>query len=288
MILPASFYRRLYPFRMKLRNVAFPFRRLTAGDRVLPDFFIIGAQKSGTSSLYEYLTQHPLVRPAWVKEIGYFHRNYERGERWYRANFPTSAAMKSPHGAQCLTGEASTCLFQPVVPARAHALLPAVKLIALLRNPVARAFSHYQHNFRQGYETLSFADAIAAEPERLAGEVDALQRDPRYRCAKLNTFSYLWRGRYYEHLSRWLEHYPREQLLVLCAEEFFADTPRVFADVLRYLGLPDSDAFAFERHNVGGYADRMDPTLHTQLRDYYRPLNAKLTELVGRDFGWDT
>ncbi len=127
-------------------------RRLGAGRRVLPDFLVIGAQKSGTSSLFRYLDQHPQVRGSVPKEVHYFSGGfapapdaYARGEGWYRAHFPKKAAM----GQGVRAFEATPLyLLHPLAAGRIHALMPAVKLVAVLRNPTDRALSHYFHNVR--------------------------------------------------------------------------------------------------------------------------------------------
>ena len=121
------------------------FRRL----RMLPDFVIIGAQKSGTSSLYDFVVQHPAILPAAKKELHYFSLGYKKGEYWYRLRFPIRASQK------LLSGEASPIyLFYPMVPGRMKKLLPDVKLIVILRNPVDRAYSHYHDTKRKKRETV--------------------------------------------------------------------------------------------------------------------------------------
>src|SRR5436309_16134274 len=108
---------------------------------MLPDFIVIGAQKSGTGSLYAYLNGHPDVAGARVKEVHYFDLHYHRGVDWYLDQFPDEAAARP----RC-TGEASPYyLFHPHAPRRAFDLVPDARLIALLRDPVDRAISHYHH-----------------------------------------------------------------------------------------------------------------------------------------------
>src|SRR5258706_11489250 len=115
-------------------------RRATSRYRKLPDFLIIGAQRSGTSTLYQYIARHPDVRGAFRKEVHYFDMHYDRGLDWYRACFPTRG----------FTGESSpSYLIHPEVPARVAAVLPDIKLIAILRNPVERAYSAYNRNVRR-------------------------------------------------------------------------------------------------------------------------------------------
>ena len=148
------------------------FRMLTARLRGLPDFIIIGAMKTGSTSLYGFVVQHPAIAPAAKKTLQYFFRNYEFGELWYRSNFPTNLQRYSFYkktNQKLISGEASpTYFFYPTVPGRMKKILPNVKLIVILRNPVDRAYSHYYHTKRLHGETLSFDKAIELEEERCA------------------------------------------------------------------------------------------------------------------------
>src|SRR5437660_11101224 len=128
-------------------------RASSSWTRLLPDFLIIGTQKGGTTSLYNYLIEHPGIGPAYTKEIHFFNLNFSRGPAWYRAQFPSRLTryyaeyiQKTPY----ITGEASPYyLFHPQAPMRAARYVPKVKLLAILRNPVDRAYSQYQHQLRQ-------------------------------------------------------------------------------------------------------------------------------------------
>jgi hypothetical protein len=194
----------------------------------LPEFLIIGGQRCGTTSLYRYLAAHPSVRPATGKELQFLSLHHRRGTRWYRGHFPVR-----PPGT--LSFEASPYyLFDPAVPARAAALLPSsTRFIALLRDPVERAYSHYLHSRAYGVEPLSFVEALDAEPARLAAGGHRARRQ----------FSYVARGRYAEQLTRWYERISRDRLLVVRTEELNAR----YADILSFLGLPPVPAPA-ERH----------------------------------------
>jgi hypothetical protein len=242
---------------------------------VLPDFLIIGAQRAGTTSLYNYLARHPKVAPAATNEVHYFTLFYDRGDDWYESNFPRSRGWRKR-----ITGEATPYyLFHPDAPERARRLVPDATLIALLRDPVARAFSHYRHERRLGEESLTFDDAIAREAERLSGDpfVDGSHQH----------FSYVARGRYAEQIRNWWSHYPRERLLILRAEDLFKDPQTVYAAVLGSLGLPAHRLRSYEVFNAGAELDEMPAETKRYLYDYFRPHNAELYELIGRDMGWD-
>jgi Sulfotransferase domain len=269
------------PARVALRNAVWTYGKATAAVRPLPDFLIVGAQKAGTTALYAYLRRHPhITGPSW-KEVSFFDRHYLRGKAWYRGNFPN--VLRSRSG---LVGEASpSYLFHPLAPKRVAELLPEAKLIALVRNPIDRALSHYQHEVALGREPLSFEDALAAEDDRLRGEEERLVTEPGYFSHAWWNYTYKARGRYAEQLERWLEVFPRERLLVVPSEELLAEPERAHARVLAFLGAPphrlDSYPRVFERRY-----EAMRPATGAALAEEFAGPNRRLYELLGRDLGW--
>lgn len=193
--------------------------------RMLPDFIIIGAQRSGTTSLFNYLGQHPEIYQSFPKETHYFSNHYQKGVGWYRSHFPLKVhkvIAESYLKRKFIAGEATPYyISHPLAPGRVHNLVPNVKLIVLLRNPVDRAYSHYHHQVKLGMEPLTFEEAIDAEEERISGEVERIKRDVQYRSFNLQNYSYLYRGVYIHQVRTWLEYFDREQFLVLESEVFF-------------------------------------------------------------------
>ena len=177
-------------------------------------------------------------------------------------------------------------LFHPHAPERAARLLPEVKLVALLRNPVDRAFSHYQHEVRGGRETLSFEAAVAAEPERLAGEEERLGGDPGYYSYNHHRYSYLSRGRYVEQLRRWAEHFPRERLLVLQSEWLFRDPAAATEAVQRFLGLRPHRGEQYRPFLQGRYDREIPAELRRRLADHFEPHNRELYRWLGEEYDW--
>ncbi len=223
--------------------------------RAPPDFVIIGTQRGGTSSLYWYLIQHPMIAPAARKEAHYFDLHYDRGIDWYLREFPEDR----PRGV--LTGEASPYyMFHPCAAERCARDLPEAKIVALLRNPVDRAYSHYHHEVRKGREELSFEDALEAEEERLAGEREKLLADPSYRSEPWQRWSYQARGRYAEQLEVWREKFEVERMLIVESEKMFADPAGVCGRVLEFLGLPPASGIAYRRRNEGSYEPMAEET----------------------------
>jgi hypothetical protein len=247
--------------------------------RGLPGAMIIGAMKCGTSSLHNYLVQHPDVVEPLRKEVHYFDVNFGCGERWYRAHFgrqdePGLNLDSSPY-----------YLYHPLAPQRAHALVPDARLIVLLRDPVRRAYSQYWHQVHQKRETLSFEDAIAAETDRVGADAERLARGEIERSVVHQRFSYLGRGRYAEQLEAWLGVYPAGQLRVWRFEDLVADPLAVTNDVLAWLGLAPLAHARLEPRNTRRYPPMAEVTA-ARLREYFAPHNAALEALLGRAMRW--
>ncbi len=262
--------------------------------RPLPDFLIIGGQRCGTSSLYKYLGRHPLVVPSLRKEIRYLSDRYDMGEAWYRSHFPSRAYrawLARRNGREPLTFEASPAyLFHPWAAQRAAHLME-VDIVAVLRNPIDRAFSHYQHSVRRGWETLSFEEALAAERNRLAGHAERLASDPNYHSKEYLRFSYASRGFYAEQLERWMVHFPIDRILVLRSEDLFERSLDTYHQLLDFLGLPRWTPAQLANHSYRGSAPPesrpLHPALRRSLHERFAPHNQRLSLLLGRDFGWD-
>lgn len=268
------------------QSAAHTLRQMTSGLRAWPDFVILGAQKAGTTSLYRYLTLHPRVAAAHVKEVHYFDLNLGRGPRWYRSNFAYRSALG--HGpTRRLTGEASPYyLFHPHCAERIRATLPEVALIALVRDPVTRALSHYNHNLRNKRETRSFAQALEEEDGLLEGEMRRMQSDPGYESFAVQHYSYKARGRYAEQLERYFEAFGRDRVLVMRSEDLFSDPQRAFELTLAHLGLEPMQLGEFEQRNKGRYRRDEDPVL-ARLREYFSPHNERLAQMLGQGPLWN-
>lgn len=259
--------------------------------RVLPDYLIIGVAKGGTTSLCGWLNEHPFVSPAARKEVHFFDYEYHRGVDWYRSNFPLEEKRRefaAENGEPFLTGEASpTYISHLWAPHRVAKLLPDAKLVVALRNPVDRAYSHFQMTRREGYEPFeSFEEAVAAEEDRLAPETERLQSNPRYYSWWLGSWSYLERSRYAEQLERWLELFPREQFLFVRSEDLSAEPARTLDTVHEFLGLPPHRRAEYPHLHTAEY-DGIPADTRLRLAEYFRPHNERLYELAGIDFGWE-
>ena len=267
-----------------LRRLQADYRELTGRLRGLPSVLIIGTQKGGTTSLFNYMVQHPAVLAPLSKEVHYFDLNYQRGPTWYRARFPYTYQLRT--GTSITLDASPYYLVHPLVPQRAARQLPDVKLIALLRDPVDRAFSHYQHEIRGGRESLSFPDAVAAEAERLAGEEERLRDGPDYYSYNHHRYSYLLRGQYIEQLRRWMEHFPRAQLLVLQSEWLFSDPAAASSAVYQFLGLAPHRLQHYKPFLQGRYEREMPAGLRASLAAHFEPYNRQLYQWLGQEYDW--
>jgi hypothetical protein len=271
----------------------------------LPTFLIVGAAKAGTTSLAAWLSAHPDVFVAPEKEIHFFDRSYDRGVDWYRSRFAGARTERA-------IGEATPeYMALPQAVERMAEVVPDARLIAILRNPVDRAYSQYWHQRLRGRERREFADVVRLH----MSEPSSLQH-PRY---------YLTRGRYIDQLRTITAHYPREALLVLLLEDLEHDAASAFRSVCRFVGvqpdpLPDEVGSVINprvsyrygllrrvsgrlrRSGVAGAADTidranrtipdyppMDPHLRAELIAWFADTNRELGDWLGRDLSaWTT
>jgi hypothetical protein len=236
--------------------------------RPLPDFVVIGAQRSGTTYLYEQLIAHPQVEPPLRKEVQFLTLHWRRGTRWYRSHFPPR------HHAGQRTCEASPYyLFHPDAPRRAALALPNTRFVAILREPSARALSHHRHNRANGIEPLGFEEALAAEPERLA-------TDPDGRHHRL--YSYVARGLYAEQIRRWRAAVG-DRLLVILSDDLFRNPLSTLDQVQAFVGL---DRWPPERSDIRAHrslAPTVAPTTRRRLQETFAAPNRELALVLGRD-----
>jgi hypothetical protein len=265
-----------------------PFRLRTSQLRVLPDFFVLGEMRSGTSSLHSYLQEHPQILRPFIKEVHFFDRRYTKGIAWYRAHFPTRTAIlwhALRHG-RALTYEATPdYLSYPDVARRLWKVRPGAKLIALLRNPVDRAYSHYQFNVRIQRERHSFSKAIRKEAERLEGEREKVLSDESYLSQRLRRYTYASRGTYVDSLLAYERYFPRDQMLVIKSEDLFDRTQDTYQQILDFLGLRYWTLRNPVSVNTAAYS-RDKPQGYDELRAFFAPYNQRLYEYLGRDLGW--
>lgn len=226
--------------RLKLRMVAARSHVLVR-QRPLPSLLIIGAMRGGTSSLFKYLGSHPDTAASLRKEIRFFTRYWDRGLDWYRAHFPITRRR--------LAFEATPdYLFHPRAPLRAAEILPDAKLIVLLREPLARAKSHYDHMVRLGFERRSFTTALEQEDEFVGEALANHDRDERIWQPEFLYHSYLARGHYADQLVRWLEVFPVRNFLILWSDDLFSDPDGTLNTIAQFLSIRPGRFSGVERN----------------------------------------
>jgi len=179
----------------------------------LPTFVIIGAQKCGTTALHSYLARHPKISMSTPKELDFFvaEKRWDEGIDWYRSRFNPSREIRgesSPNYTAHPTLDG--------VPERMASVIPDAKLIFMVRDPVKRVHSNYIH---------SFSNRAESRPMRVA------VLDPKR--------AYIHRSRYHHQLSRYLEHYPKERILILEQDELRGERRETIKRVFRFVGAPE-------------------------------------------------
>jgi len=217
----------------------------------MPNFLIIGAAKAGTTSLYEYLKQHPQVWMSPVKETNFFSLEGETvnfrgpGDQNYINKFSITKIedyLSLFQGAenQIAIGEASPLyLYHPMTPKRIQHYMPNVKLIVILRNPVERAYSSFLHLVRDGREPLkNFAQALLEEEVRICSNWEHI-------------WHYQQMGFYYIQLNRYFNTFSRQQIRVYLFEDFITKPGCILKDIFQFIGVDDSFVPNISvRHNV--------------------------------------
>jgi len=263
------------------RFVPLMWRLATHDFRQLPSAIIVGTMKGGTTQLFAYLIRHPQLFPPCNKEIDYFSRHSDKSLQWYRSRFPMRRRLVAAKG---LALEASpSYLSTPSAWAKMHAVLPDVRLIAVLRDPVSRAFSHYQHLKTRHKEQRSFGHAVdeLLQQDRMPAQFGVARRP------ESPSFSgYIARGYYALQLEPLLQLYPHEQVLILDSADLFADTNGVCQQVFDFLEVEPYEVQPGKVYNRGYYNETIDPAVAARLREHYRPYDELLMRLVGHSFSW--
>ncbi len=266
-------------------------RQLTVPIRILPSFIIFGVPRCGTTSLYNYLVQHPSIIPALTKEINFFALNFLKGVSWYKMHFPIileKYKIRKDFRDYFMTGEGSaTSIYHPHASSRIKKTIPNVKLIVMLRNPVDRALSQYFKIVKIGREKLSFEEAIKAEEGRIRDERKKMLQEENYYSLKIHRFSYLSGGKYIEYLKPWFDLFSKEQILVLKSEDLYEEPAKIYKKTLKFLNLPEWELPQYKKYNYLDDKPKMNPIIRKNLVDYFRPYNEKLYKYLGKNFRWE-
>lgn len=238
-----------------------------------PHFIIIGAEKCGTSSLHEYIIQHPQVLEPVEKEIHFFTQVFDQGLPWYQAHFPPI-----PPGSSYITGEASTSYIgcHNNAPQRLFNLYPDVKLLAVLRDPVERAISHYNQLVRLGREGRSLEEVMIAEMEVLEGVEDIWSVRQQYWSVGKGC---IWHGLYRYFLERWMSVFPKEQFLILRSDNLFERPEETMKQVFEFLEVSDYKLPSYPQYNSGGSYGKVPEVLRSRMLDFFQASTNRLESL---------
>jgi hypothetical protein len=244
------------------------------GEDSLVSFMVAGVQKAGTTALFDYLGEEPGLSLAGVKEVHFFD---DEAQDWRRPDYDAYHANFAPFDGRP-RGEATPIyLYWPNSLERIHAYNPAMRLIVLLRDPVARAWSHWKMEYARGVEAQPFGWCIRQGRQRL------FEADP---WGFHREFSYVERGFYGEQLERLFGLFPREQVLLLRAEDLRADAAAALASVRRFLGSPPGAAPIARDVHVGAQMDaELTDADAAWLRSVYARDQARLAEFAGFRYG---
>lgn len=268
------------------------FRTLTSPWRLLPNFIIIGYHKAGTSSLYDYLNMHPNIGAAATKEVHFFDYQFSRKIGWYREQFPQNKDKKifeKNKQEKFITGEASPdYILHPLVPRRIKEILSTVKLLILLRNPIDRSYSHYQHDKRRGIDPAkTFEEVISDDDNRLKIMEKKFSND-EINTYNLNEilFPYISASKYIIHINEWMKVFSKTQVLFLLTSDLEQFPQTTMDKICKFLDIPYYKFTNFKKSNVGNY-ELMNQKTRDELIDIFKPYNKKLEKFLGRILNWD-
>jgi len=259
-----------------------------------PSFFLLGAAKSGTTSLHLQLDQHPEIFMSKPKEPFFFEAEFERGPQFYYNKY-----FGGWKGETAVGESRHRNLYLPFVPARIHAYNPLAKLIAVLRNPAERAISHWWHWRSRGLEPLSPWEAFDADLARIdagikletAEEIDGYAQELR-RNPRKGHGTYIDSGYYFDQLQRYMRLFDRRQLHVMLFDRHVSCPAESLRELFRFLDVNESIAPLVDvrpfNQSAPGMWDQVDDRLWNRLIEHYAPHNRRLEEFLGCSLAcWD-
>lgn len=267
----------------------------SGGRMAFPSFFVVGAAKSGTTSLHVYLDQHPDIFMSKPKEPFFFEVEYDRGPEYYYRRY-----FGGWNGQREVGESRHRNLYLPYIPARIHQYNPEARIIAILRNPAERAVSHWRHCFRGGFdwhargkESLELFDALQADLERIqSGAPDWTPEEiARYATGAGDEWqgahrTYLDTGYYLEQLQRYEALFGRSKMHIVLADDLFHDPEKTMRGIFSFLRVDPSFA-ATQNYSVfndapAGEDQQVTSEVWQWLVDHYKPYNRALETFLGR------
>ena len=264
------------------------FYYLTSSFRVSPNFFVIGGVRCGTTSLYHYLGQHNCIKQAAYDELGYFDDNFHLGLNWYRSLFPTKFMQKKIESEykKFLTYDVTPFyIYNPLVVDRIFKFSPNAKIIAVLRNPIDRAYSNYNAKMQDEGDTKTTFEEI------INPEIEIIEKNKKNiddYAFLVNTFYELLlaRGFYAKQLEFWFKKFPRKNILLISSEELATNTDKTISEIFEFLEVPIQKISDLTKQNEIKYPKMKDSTREI-LINFFKPYNEKLYSLINQHFDWD-
>ena len=260
---------------------------LSSPFRVLPQCFVIGVVRSGTTSLYHYLSQHPSIAPAAYDELGYFDDNYHLGVNWYKSLFPTKFTRNKiikKHGKFLTYDVTPFYIYNPLVAKRIFESFPKAKIISNLRNPIDRAYSNYNDALEMGDIKIPFDEVVQIAMD----EIDKNKSKINNEAYIVDTFyeNILARGFYADQLKIWFKKFQKNQLLMVQSEDLAQKTDQILTKIFEFLDLPYFKIKDLTKQNKREYPP-MKAETRKLLIEFYRPYNEKLYNLINQHFDWE-
>jgi hypothetical protein len=254
----------------------------------LPNFFVIGGVRCGTTSIYHYLGQHNCIKQAAYDELGYFDDNFHLGLNWYRSLFPTKFMQKNIESEykKFLTYDVTPFyIYNPLVVDRIFKFSPHAKIIAVLRNPIDRAYSNYNQKMQdEGDTKTTFEEIVYSEIEKIEND----ENDEENHAFLVDEFYELLlaRGFYAKQLEFWFKKFPRKNVLLISSEELATNTDNTVSEIFEFLEVPNQKISDLTKQNERKYPRMKDSTRNT-LINFYKPYNEKLFSMLDSKFDWD-
>ena len=264
-----------------------------------PDFIIVGAQKSGTSSLHYYLSQHPNLLASTPKEVRYFDRddNFKKGKNWYHRSFINLHGDKKDYLCFEATPE---YLYRSCAAQRMYQQYPNLKIIMILRHPVKRAYSAwnmykhfvevkripkaYVHKKENNLVTEFYkAKKFPSFEEAIASEIIKIENN-----SNLEEPGLLRRGIYLPQIKRYHDLFGKDKVLILGTNDLKQNRKDGLNKVLKFLNLNESDwnFIHDEKKNIGNYSEKMSKETENSLCAFYEPYNVALFKYLGTTINW--
>jgi len=265
-----------------------PSKYVTSPLRVLPDFFVIGVARSGTTSLFHYLGQHHNIKRASYDELGYLDENFHLGLNWYRSLFPTKFTkqnIEKKHKKFLTFDVTPFYIYNPLVIKRILENFPTSKIIANLRNPIDRAYSNFHQQIQDNNDTKTTFEELVNE------ELDIIKNnkfDLNNPATLVDNFYELLlaRGLYEMQLVPWYNSFSKNQIFIVSSEELADNTNNTLNEIFSFLNISHIEIKDTSRQNKRQYPIMKNDTRQL-LVEFYKPYNEKLYNLLNRKFDWD-